>query len=97
MPLPPSLGSLDGTTGTVTSLEELASGNDMLALVVSTEGIMTDPLRQTLVGLSQAPLENAGVAAVSLVSGKTYRSEFVLADDVSETLWCERKRRNARI
>ena len=51
LPLPSSLSSLDAIPAPVASLDELAGDAELLALVVSTEGAMSDPFRQTLVGL----------------------------------------------
>jgi hypothetical protein len=77
LPLPPALASIDSIPGTYDTLESLSDGAaDLLALVVSTELAMTDPLRQTLVGLNEARQNQelgAAVAAVSLVGGSTYR------------------------
>ena len=73
LPLPASLGSLDGVPSTVASLEELSGGAELLALVVSAEGAMTDPLRQTIIGLNEAELPDCAVAAVSLVGASAYR------------------------
>ena len=76
------------STAPAASLDELAGDAELLALVVSTEGAMSDPFRQTLVGLQQAELAGTAVAAVSLVAGGTYNKlkrkagvEFPLLSD----------------
>ena len=73
LPLPPRLASIDGLPGAFGSLAELAANEELLALVVTTEVAMTDPMRQTLVGLHEATLPGCAVAAVSLVGSSTYR------------------------
>jgi len=73
LPLPPSLASIDGVPSTYTSLEEFSGGDELLALIVSAEGAMTDPLRQTVVGLHGADLPGCTVAAVSMVPSAAYR------------------------
>ena len=96
LPMPEAgLESLEGVPSTFATLSELGGGADMLALVMSSEGAMSDPLRQTLVGLQEAQLNNAATAAVSLVSPKGYAKlarkasvEFPLLSDAGR-FWLE--------
>ena len=89
LPLPVALGNLDGVPGPVASLSELGGGSELLVIAMSTESVMSDPLRQTLVGLQEkvVPL-GAAAAAVSLVPSGNNRKlarkakvEFPLLSD----------------
>ena len=89
LPLPVALGNLDGVPGPVASLSELGGGSELLVISMSTESTMSDPLRQTLVGLQEkvVPL-GAAAASVSLVPSGNNRKlarkakvEFPLLSD----------------
>jgi hypothetical protein len=74
LPLPSvSFVGLSAVPGPVSSLSELTANAELLMLVVTTEGAMTDQLRQTLVGLQDIATESARVAAVSMVAPTTYQ------------------------
>jgi len=80
-PLPtPALGGLDGVPGTFASLTEITGDAELLLLATTTEGAMTDRLRQTLVGLKEATQQWDGsatpgvaAAAVSMVPAGNLR------------------------
>lgn len=80
LPLPSVLAGLEGIPGSFATLAELSSGGDMLVLVATTESAMTDPLRQTLVGVSESMPPGVGAAAVSLVGVSAYRKLARKAD-----------------
>ena len=78
LPLPPNLGDLDGVPNGYASLEALAGDASYLVLLASSEPIMADKWRQTLVAFaSTLPVAqlDANVAAVSRVPCNALRKQ----------------------
>ena len=75
LPLPTDFSDLHAIPSSVKSLSDISGGRDILVLAASTESAMTDPLRQTLVGLQEmmVPLDGTQAAAVTLVGLSSYR------------------------